>query len=161
MSDQFDEKVRLYKERVTAFMTQARAWCEARQLKIEEIPTDIFEEGLDSYRADGLRILSPSGERLAELLPSGSAIIGAQGRINLIGSLARHAFLYQTGKGPAIQVSVTTATGAPSTDSPTPLYRGVDGDGWYWFESSMRKAVQVDESRFLDLLSDVSDYEFQ
>jgi hypothetical protein len=161
MNNQFDEKVKLYQERVAAFMAQAREWCLAHGLKVKDIPTDILEEGLDKYRADSLRILSPIDQPLAELLPTGSAIIGAQGRINLIGSLARHAFLYQTGKGPAIQVTATTVAGASSKDFPTPLYRGIDGDGWYWFESSMRKAVRVDENTFLDLLTDVSDYEFQ
>jgi hypothetical protein len=159
--DQFEEKVRLYRERVAAFMERAQGWCTARGLVIDEIPTELFEEALPAYRAASLRILTPDRKPLAELLPTGSAIIGALGRIDLRGTLARHAFLFQTGRGPTISISATTADGRTSRDTPQPMISGIDGDGWYWYEASVRRAKRVDESLFLDLLTDVSDYEFQ
>ncbi|MBU9508494.1 hypothetical protein KTE56_18905 [Burkholderia multivorans] len=159
--DQFEEKVRLYRDRVAEFMGQAQGWCTARGLAIEEIATELFEEALPKYQATSLRILTPDRQPLAELLPTGSAIIGALGRIDLRGTLARHAFLFQTGRGPMISISATTADGKTSSDTPKPMISGIDGHGWYWYEASVRQAKRVDESLFLDLLTDVSDYEFQ
>ncbi len=42
--DQFQEKVALYQDRVTAFMVQAKAWCIAHGLKVEGLPTWVNEQ---------------------------------------------------------------------------------------------------------------------
>ncbi|PMS16893.1 hypothetical protein C0Z18_22405 [Trinickia dabaoshanensis] len=159
--DEFEEKVRLYRDRVAAFMMQAHGWCTARGLVVEEVTTELLEEALPKYEANSLHILTPDRQPLAELLPTGSAIIGALGRIDLRGTLARHAFLFQTGKGPRVSLSDTSADGKTSSDTPRPIISGIEGDGWYWYEAFIRRAKQVDENLFLDLLTDVSDYEFQ
>jgi hypothetical protein len=36
----------------------------------------------------------------------------------------------------------------------------VDEDGWYWIEATIRRPKPIDESLFLDLVTDVSDSEF-
>lgn len=106
--DQFREKVATYQQRVREFMDQARGWCTAHGLRVDEIPTHVLESYTPQYEARSMRILTADSDiPIAELLPTGSAIIGAQGRIDLKGRLARHAFLYQTGKGPGIGISWT------------------------------------------------------
>jgi len=161
MNHPFDEKVRLYQERVAAFMDHAQAWCTAHGLTVEKFPTELSEEALPKYQANSLRILRPNGQHLAELLPTGAAIIGALGRIDLQGAIARHAFLFQTGKGPTIGSHIVTSEGKTTHKTTIPIVKGIDGDGWYWYEAFIRQAKRVDESLFLDLLTDVSDYEFQ
>lgn len=159
--DRFEEKVRLYRQRVAAFMVQAHVWCTARGLVVDTIPTELFEEAIPKYEATSLRILTPDRQPLAELLPTGAAIIGAHGRIDLRGDLARHAFLFQTGSVSAISQAAKLADATTSDDTSQPILSGIDGDGWYWHEAFVRRAKRVDESLFLDLLTDVSDYEFQ
>ena len=41
------------------------------------------------------------------------------------------------------------------------MWSGINGDGWYWIEAVVRKARRIDESLFIDLLSDASDHDFQ
>ncbi|WP_175992779.1 hypothetical protein [Burkholderia vietnamiensis] len=160
--DQLSEKVATYQQRVKDFMVQAHGWCTAHGLRVEETPTHVLESYTPKYEARSIRILTVDSDiPIAEVLPTGSAIIGAHGRIDLRGRLARHAFLYQTGKGPGIGITTTAADGTISHEAPTPIYSGIDGDGWYWYEASIRKAKRVDEALFLDLITDVSDYEFQ
>jgi len=160
--DQLQEKVATYQQRVRAFITLARGWCTAHGLRVDEIATHVFESYAPKYEASSMRILTGDSDiPIAELLPTGSAIIGAQGRIDLTGRLARHAFLYQVGKGPGIAIPTMTGDGTVPRETPTPIYSGIDGDGWYWYEASIRKAKRVDEALFLDLITDVSDHEFQ
>jgi hypothetical protein len=154
--EQHAEKVKVYLERLNAFLAQVRAWCEVRNLVLAETKVDLNEEGLPRYEASGLRISTLDGRLLASLTPIGSAIIGAQGRVDLAGRMATHALLYHTKQDPALSVRING-----KSERSKPLLSGVDSDSWYWVEAKVRKARRVDESLFIDLLSDASDYDFQ
>ncbi|MGS1035951.1 hypothetical protein [Burkholderia glumae] len=155
--EQAKEKVVKYLERVRAFETEVRRWCEARQLTIVEHTADLFEPFVEKYQAPALKVLLGDGSQIAELVPAGSNIIGALGRIDLIGRMARHPFLFYSGKGPAIAINVAGQPGP----TPQPIVAGIDGEGWYWLETSITRAKRVDETLFIDLLSDATDHEFQ
>jgi hypothetical protein len=150
------EKVSVYLERLNTFLGQARAWCAARNLVLAETTVDLDEEGLPRYQARGLRISTADGKVLASLTPVGASIIGAQGRVDLVGRMATHALLYQTEKGLVVSVRANDGSG-----SSKPMWSGINGDGWYWIEAVVRKARRIDESLFIDLLSDASDHDFQ
>ena len=147
-----------YVERVTSFLGAVSGWCREHGLTVERDTVTLNEELMAQYDAPSLHI-SKDGVSVAKILPVGSKIIGAQGRVDLIGRVTRHAFLFYVGKGPAFSTQ-TILGGKTTTSSSTPMLSGVDGDGWYWIEARVRRPKRVDESLFLDLLTDVSDYEF-
>jgi len=147
-----------YVQRVTSFLTEAKGWCKKRGLAVKDDVVKRREERMAEYEAPSLKI-SKDGVSVAEIVPIGSKIIAAHGRVDLIGRVTRHAFLFYVGKGPV--VSLQTSIGKEATSSSSaPMLSGVDGDGWYWIEAKVRQAKRVDESLFIDLLTDVSDYEF-
>lgn len=148
------EKVAEYLERLNAFLAQTRAWCTARNLVLAETGVELNEEGLSRYQAPGLSISTVDGTLLATLKPIASAVIAAEGRVDLVGRITTHAFLFQTAHGPMISVR-TNGKG----ERLQPMFRGINGDGWYWIEAVMRKARLVDEELFIDLLFDVSDHD--
>lgn len=147
-----------YVQRVETFLIEARRWCESHGLAVERGVVTLREERMAQYDAPSLAI-SKGGMPVAKILPVGSKIIGAQGRIDLVGRVTRHAFLFHVGKGPTISTQ-TVIAGKTTNSSSMPMLSGVDGDGWYWIEATVRRAKRVEESLFLDLLTDVSDYEF-
>ena len=147
-----------YVQRVETFLTEARGWCERHGLAVERGVVKLREERMAEYDAPTLAI-STDGMPVAKILPVGSKIIGAQGRIDLVGRVTRHAFLFYVGKGPVISEQSVVA-GKATRSSSMPMHSGVDGDGWYWIEATVRRAKRVEETLFLDLLTDVSDYEF-
>lgn len=147
-----------YVQRVTTFLEEVSGWCRDHGLTVERDAVTLSEELMTQYDAPSLYI-SKDGVSVAKILPVGSKIIGARGRVDLIGRVTRHAFLFYVGKGSAF--STQTIVGEKTTtSSSTPMLSGVDGDGWYWIEARVRRAKRVEESLFLDLLTDVSDYEF-
>ncbi|WP_413193421.1 hypothetical protein [Pararobbsia alpina] len=161
-TEQLDENVSTYVERVRVFMEQARAWCTAHGLRVESLPAVVIESCAPKYLAPSLLILNgQSGVPIAELLPTGSAIMCAQGRIDLKGCLARHALLYQTRDDPERTASAASGDDVISRAMHSSAYSGHAGDGWYWREAQIRKAKLVDESLFLEMITDVSDHEFQ
>ncbi|PPK42856.1 hypothetical protein B0G57_116107 [Trinickia symbiotica] len=148
-----------YLERVTAFLAEASGWCKKHGLSVETGVVTLREERMAEYEAPSLCI-AKDGVSVAKIVPVGSKIIGARGRVDLIGRVARHAFLFHVGKGPGI--STETVSGRKSIgSSPTPMLAGVNGDGWYWIEATVRRPKRIDEGLFIDLLTDVSDYEFE
>lgn len=160
--EEVDEKVTAYQERVSAFMEQARVWCTSHGLRVECLPAVIIESCAPKYLAPSLRILNEQSDALvAELLPTGSAIIGALGRIDLKGRFARHALLYQIGNVSQNSTNAALSDDTTSRETRRLAYSGHAGDGWYWREAWIRKAKLVDEELFLELLTDVSDHEFQ
>jgi hypothetical protein len=143
---------------VTAFLRQASAWCNDRGLSVENGILTLREERMAEYEAPSLHI-SKDGVSVAKILPVGSKIIGAHGRVDLVGRVARHAFLFYVGTGPAFSTQ-TLVGGKTTSSSSAPLLAGVDAGDWYWIEARVRRAKRVEESLFVDLLTDVSDYEF-
>jgi hypothetical protein len=143
---------------VSAFLVRAREWCTEQDLTVLDDAVELNEQGMPKYPAPSLHI-SKHGVSLAKIVPLGAAIIGAQGRIDLIGHVARHAFPFHVGKGPGISIRATV-DGKTTSEAARPMLSGIDGDDWYWIEAKIRRAKRVDESLFLDLLTDVSDYEF-
>ncbi|SOE94977.1 hypothetical protein SAMN05414139_07825 [Burkholderia sp. D7] len=154
------EQTKVYVERVSAFLAQARAWCTERDLNVSGDSVELNEEHLPKYLAPTLHVSTKDGVTVARLVPRGSAIIGAHGRIDLIGHVTRHAFLFQIGKGPTISMKAIIH-GKTTSESSRPMLSGVDGDGWYWMETAIGRAKHVDESLFMDLLTDASDYDFE
>src|ERR1700754_2670862 len=93
MAEQYADKVELYLQRVRAFLAQVREWSTERSLSVVDDVTELNEQGIPRYQAPSLYV-SKDNVSLAKIMPIGSAIIGAQGRIDLIGQVARHAFLF-------------------------------------------------------------------
>ncbi|MDR6495977.1 hypothetical protein J2797_005902 [Paraburkholderia terricola] len=89
-----------YVQRVTTFLREASGWCTDHGLAVENDVVTLREELMAEYKAPSLYILK-DGVSLAKILPVGSKIIGAHGRVDLIGRVTRHAFLFYVGKGPA------------------------------------------------------------
>ncbi|WDD95386.1 hypothetical protein Bsp3421_005558 [Burkholderia sp. FERM BP-3421] len=147
-----------YVKCVTAFMDDVSRWCGDCGLAVERNLVTLWEEHMDKYDAPGLHI-SKDGASLGRVVPTGSRIIGADGRVDLNGRITRHSLLFYRGRSPSPPARPIVGRRAAAASS-IRTRPGVDEDGWYWIEASVRRSMRVDESLFLDLLTDVSDYEF-
>ncbi|WCM21130.1 hypothetical protein NDK50_06645 [Paraburkholderia bryophila] len=147
-----------YVQRIATFLEEVSAWCGEHGLAVERGAVTLNEELMARYDAPSLYI-KKDGASLARIMPVGSKIVGAHGRVDLIGRVARHALLFYAGKIPAFSTQAL-AGGKTGVSPSTSMRSGVDRDGWYWIEALVRRPKRIDESLFLDLLTDVSDYEF-
>ncbi|MBV8048987.1 MAG: hypothetical protein JO171_17695 [Paludibacterium sp.] len=149
-----------YLDRVEALYRDVQQWCTTLGLIVTQGTVELNEEGLPRYDAPCLHI-ARDGAHIADLVPAGASVIGAQGRVDLVGRIARQALLFQIGKGPTI--SKRTVVDGKTTDGgpERPMIPGINGDGWYWLEPPARRAKHVDETLFGDLLRDVSDYDLR
>ena len=120
---------------------------------------ELHEEVPGHYEAPMLTIHDSQGKKVGDMLPVGAWIIGAEGRVDLVGSLGRESLMYMAEGGPRFTTKVGNG-GKTEGEHSTPLFRGVEEAGWYWIERwRPSRARRLEEELFMDLLSEVSDYD--
>lgn len=122
---------------------------------------NLTEEIFGSYTAQSLEIESPDHRLIATLRPIGAGILGALGRVDLVGTRDTQIIVYYATGGPTIRFSHKNAVGKESATHQRPLLEGVAKEGWYWRQDRrLGRARPLDKQLFCDLLREVSDYEF-
>jgi hypothetical protein len=105
-----------------------------------------------------LTIDDAHGKQVAQLIPVGAWIIGAEGRVDLVGLLDKEILVYLKKGGPHLKVKESTEP-SDAREWSRPLFQGVDRPGWYWIEEKrLGRARLVTKQLFLDLLAEVSDH---
>ena len=137
---------------------EVKKWIKKENLLAQEKDVEINEEIPGRYKAPGLSIKDKDGKRIAELRPVGAWIIGAKGRIDIVGRLDQAHLVYMEPPGPCITTAISTA-GEELEKKSRLLFQGVNLAGWYWIEDKRRgKAHLLDAKLFMELLAEVSDY---
>lgn len=147
-----------YVSRLEALYSDVAKWVKGAGLKFSRGQIEIREEIPGSYSVPTLVILDADGNKLADLLPVGAWLIGAEGRVDLVGLMDRNSLVYLETGGPSITTRIKAGDGG-SEELSRPLFKGVEHPGWYWIaDTRLGRARPVTKELFLDLLREVSDY---
>lgn len=145
-------------ESLQKLYVQIESWCQAKGLVIKRESIQLNEEAYGAYPATTLKIQTTKGENIVELIPKGASIIGAKGRVDLVGNIDSVILVDWDQGGPSITTSIDDGSGKQTNT--VKIYRNVGEAGWYWVESrKLARAHRLDEHLFFDLLPSVSDYE--
>jgi hypothetical protein len=149
----------VFVECVRSFLDDVSRWCTDHDLTIEGDVITIREGGIPEYEAPRLHI-SKGGKLLTSIVPIGRNNIGVHGRVDLEGSISSQSLYYALANYPE---TATQRVVGSKTGSPIRVPYRFDRDGWYWIDPVLPRLppTLVDESLFLDLITDVSDYEFR
>ncbi|MEA1968773.1 MAG: hypothetical protein U9N77_11225 [Thermodesulfobacteriota bacterium] len=153
-----------YLKNVSKCYAMIEEWLNEKSLLSKLIEYNIHEKASGKYTTKKLIIYKDKNNQIAELLPIGAWIIGANGRIDLIGNFDQQILIYLK-KDIKMKTSVTTSTNDDEYQEVSKnghsLYKGFQEAGWYWIEDKrLGKAHALNKNLFFDLLSEVSDYEF-
>ncbi len=158
MASETQSRQEEYIARLDELYSRVGTWIENTEMSVSLGTTELNEEAPGRYKAPALTILDSQGKPLAELQPVGAWIIGAEGRVDLVGLLDRNSLIYLTTGGSQITAETQISDGN-SKGSSQPLFKGVEQPDWYWIgESRLGRVHPVTQELFLDLLSEVSDY---
>ncbi|KHD06396.1 hypothetical protein PN36_24675 [Candidatus Thiomargarita nelsonii] len=139
------QKILMYVERLEQLYTDIRVWLAKENLLVIDTGIDILEQ-MATYQVTGLSVQTQAGKVLAEIQPAAASVIVAEGRIDVVGWLGTEYLLYML---------------KPRPELGKPLYKGLNQDAWYWIEDSYRnRAHRLEKSLLLELITLVSDYEF-
>ena len=152
------ELIRDFRQHVNTLYHSVREWLDSPNLSAKAGSVHLNEEAVGRYEVPLLSILA-HGRQIAELRPVGLSIVGARGRVDLVGTFDSIPLLYLLQGGGAI-TSTVSAGGKVLDRSSRPLFHGVQRSGWYWIEDKkVGVARLLDRSLFQEVLARVSDYE--
>lgn len=154
------KNIEAFRDSVYALFDDIQSWISPSSLKAIKEETELVEENSGKYKIDKLTLKDKKGNTIAEFIPYGAYVIGANGRIDLNGTIGRAIIVNLEKGGPSYSQKIIEGKKIVSSKS-TSFYKGVDKDGWYWIENRiLGKAFYLDKELFIDLIREVSDYEF-
>lgn len=158
MNANYKAEISDFLEKVETLFADFEKWVSANNLKTSRTAVKITEDSLGTYDAPVLNITNAEGQKIAEARPIGTRILGANGRVDLLGHYDKAILVDLNNGGPTLTSTIND--GPRSQTNVTKFYGGVDQAGWYWIDRSVRpKGHQIGKEIFLDLLSNISDYE--
>ncbi len=159
MNKKAADQVKAFIESVNNFFADVESWIVSSSLKSIRQEIEISEEYSGSYKVSKLILQDESGKKIAELIPVGAFIIGGKGRIDMNGTIDKAIIVNLDAGGQSATTTITV--GNRSETSKTAFYKCIDKQGWYWIENGRRgKANFLNNDLFIELLQEVSDYEF-
>jgi hypothetical protein len=152
-----------YLKRTRTLLADIRKWSMDFGLCGSDGEITLNEERHGQYQAPTLILSDERAKRIAKLIPFGESIIGAQGRVDVVGDYGKQEkIIYLNEGGPTLSMRVQGSTEAIAVESARKLYRGVDAKGWYWISPSpIRRAYPITQEVFGDLLGAVTGHEFK
>jgi len=136
-------------------------WSKNNGLITKRLDISISEEACGSYHIDKLLITDGDRNKVAEIVPVGAWILGANGRVDIKGHYETLILVDLDKGGPS--TTITTEDGVAGKHTYTKsFYRGIDENGWYWIDSTVSsKGHKLSQNFFLDLLEKVSGYVYE
>lgn len=151
-------RIQQYVEYVEKLYTDIEKWLQSASVKVQHHPIEIEEGASDSYTLEKLMIIE-NENIISEIIPIGSNIIGADGRIDIKGFYDKQSIILFTHPP---KYTSKVIQGNEFVEKEVDLYKNIEKSGWYWIENPIRStATAVTRDVFLDLLSEVSGYDFK
>jgi len=158
MKTNIKSKQEEYISKIKQLYSEIENWVERKSFVSQKGEVEINEEIPGRYKVPALSIQNQEGKQVAELRPIGAWIVGAKGRVDLIGLFDQNYLVYMEAGGSHIATSISIG-GEKTEEKAKPLFKGIDQAGWYWIEDKRRgRARLLNAELFMDLLSEVSDY---
>jgi len=153
-----EQKKQVYLTRVNQLFGNIQDWLKDEPVAVKQQNLEIIEKFTGPYTVPSLSISTQAGQELADINPGGTYTLMAEGLLDVEGGFGKEHIMYIVEGGPYIN--------KPATDDKDklirqPTYEDIDDDGWYWIEETLLdKAHFMNKNALLEIITQVSDYEF-
>jgi hypothetical protein len=146
-------------KQVETLFSEIKQWATNADLTVSSVEITIEEEAFGSYSTSKLLIKNKQGREIAQIIPIGASILGANGRIDIKGLYDSEIIVALNKDGPKMVTTIRDDNGNETGTKTKYFYKGIDEDGWYWIENKRDKGYRLNAQLFFELLSEISDYE--
>jgi hypothetical protein len=149
----------IFLDRVNDLFIQIKDWLQEKNYAFQETKIKITEKS-KKYTAPSIELTIPEKDFKVKIVPIGCYIIGAEGRVDIVGDIDRANLVYLEKGGPVVNIREYLGKTPMTPTEPRLLFKNIYNDGWYWIEDKrLGRAKPIDEDLFMDLINWVSDYE--
>jgi hypothetical protein len=149
-----------FKQHVGELAVAIKGWLVDRPSLLFTERERTIVESQGEYTARAMTILAGTLQ-IAEVVPVGAFVVGARGRVDVVGRVDQATLLYLE-SNPHIETTVRSESGSVLSSRRLSLFKNVDRMGWYWMiDARHREAVYLDREAFFDILAEVSDFEVE
>lgn len=118
----------------------------------EEKTVEKTEEPSGTYKSTQFELLLDETLKLS-IIPYGIWIIGAKGRIDIVGPSGREKLVYFMPEGPAVSVGEPGETYTTEAKHTHPILSNIRDEGWYWYDdSTYRRAEKFSKETVAQIL---------
>lgn len=150
------EKIRTYNERLQSLYGDVIRWLKEADIPFTHLVEDhaLAEEHIGHYVAKKL-IINQDGEILAKFIPVGLLIIGAEGRVDLVGKSGKEILVYFSEGGPEMITGMSVGDNMIAENA-VKIY-GQKREGWHWIDDRITgKQPEFTKDIFLALLERIN-----
>lgn len=152
-------KQEIYFERVNDLFLKMKNWLNTKDFKFQETNVTVIEKNI-KYIAPSIELTILEKNLNVKIVPMGCYIIGAEGRVDIVGELDSTIIVFLKKGGPSVSIQEQYGNPNRRTGQPRLFFKNINDDGWYWIEDKrLGRAKPIDKELFLDLIRWVS-YEF-
>ena len=159
MSTDIHSQKNEFLQKVEVLFSDINQWIKETGLATSTLEIEITEEAFGSYKSSKLLIKNREEREIAQIIPIGASILGANGRVDMKGMYDTVIIVDLNKGGPKMTSTIRDSEGNELSTNTTYFYRGIDEAGWYWIENKRDKGHLLNSKLFFDLLSEISDYE--
>ena len=161
MIDSAQQQLEFFIQATKILFLDIERWTNKLNLDCKLSPISITEEACGTYSIDKLVIQSKQGGKIVEVIPIAAFVLGANGRIDINGIFDSITIIHLNKGGPSMTQTHHDEDDKPYITRIHYFYRGIEESGWYWIENKVsRKGHRIGEEVFVDILMDISDYEY-
>jgi len=138
-----------YLARVEQLYANVREWLAAQDARaaFQDGEVALNEELVGRYKAARLKVTCSDGLRLT-FVPKGLCVVGARGRVDVMGPLGREILVWVERGGPALGFRESDG-GSVEMVSGRPMYPGLP-EGWAWEDIAGTRLRHLDRDVFLN-----------
>ncbi|NQS97927.1 MAG: hypothetical protein HQ591_05695 [candidate division Zixibacteria bacterium] len=156
METSIQSKQEVFLDRVNELLSRMKKWLSKNNYSFQDAETNITEKN-KRYFAPAIDLTIPEKNYKVKIIPIGCFIIGAEGRVDIVGSLDRAILVFLRKGGPAVTIQEQNRNVSMTPGQPRLFFKNINEDGWYWIEDKrLGRAKPIDEELFMDLLRWVS-----
>jgi uncharacterized protein YodC (DUF2158 family) len=156
MKENTPNEIKRFKASLESLFKDIERWIVEFGLIVLKEEIKITEEASGEYCVEKLIIKKNDGF-LAEVVPIGAWILGANGRVDIVGNEDRIILVDLNEGGPSMSIS----DGETEQRHVRKFFKGIDEAGWYWIDRSTSHGYKITKDVFINLLSEASGYDFR
>ncbi len=154
-----ESEIRWYNQELEEILKTFKYWLIELGYEVEKSGEKLLErteELSGTYTTKQIDLLIDNEMKIS-FVPYGIWLIGAKGRIDIVGPAGKEKLVYFKAGGPGISVTEGTRLKKDTRVSRHQIFQNIKTDGWYWYDdSTYRRAEEFSKETVVQIMERIT-----